>query len=382
MEEHSPVTKIHEQITLHRVLTDFIFSDVEKMAAVFILTKTPLFIAMADSDSLELMNPAFASLHGYTVEELSGKPILEIFAPEIREQVTGYIKGVNVMEHLIFESRHIKKDGTVFPVQIDVTAIRDDQQNILFRIFTVFDITDRKRAEEQIYNLLEELRRTNDDLDQFSTMIAHDLKGPLATISGFARRLLKKHSDSLDSKAQEYLQIIEESGNRMLKLISELREYATTGKKAKDAVKVDIRQVIRHAVENLGSAVEAHKVAIRVDEVPSVKGDELQLVQLFQNLISNSINYRRADEPLTIQISSVRKGDDWVFRFKDNGMGIESSAFQKIFLSFQRGTHTGAGMGLGLAICKRILERHGGRIWVDSKTGRGSSFYFSLPAGD
>jgi PAS domain S-box-containing protein len=381
MEEQIQGTNIQEQITLHRVLTDFIFSDVEKMAAVFVLTKTPLFIGMADSDTLELMNPAFASLYGYTVETLRGKPILEIFAPEVREQVMGQIKGITGSEHLIFESRHIKKDGSVFPVQIDATAIRDENRNILFRIFTIYDITDRKRAEEQIYGLLEELRRTNEDLDQFSSMIAHDLKGPLSTISGFAQRLLKKHSGSLDEKALEYVKVIQESGNRMLGLISELHEYARTGKSLKDAGQVDIHNVIRHAIENLGSAVEAYNVKVRVDDMPSIKGDELQLVQLFQNLISNSINYRRTDEPLTIQISSERKGDEWVFRFKDNGMGIDNSSFQKIFLSFQRGTRTGAGMGLGLAICKRILERHGGRIWVDSKTGRGSSFYFSLPAG-
>jgi light-regulated signal transduction histidine kinase (bacteriophytochrome) len=142
-----------------------------------------------------------------------------------------------------------------------------------------------------------------------------------------------------------------------------------------------MQQVLRQAVENLKVDIETHKVSIRLYPLPVVKADEVQLIQLCQNLISNSIKYRRTDEPLNIAVSAQRKDDEWVFRFKDNGMGIERSLFEKIFSKFQRG-YSGRreGMGLGLYICKRVVERHGGRMWVNARPGKGTTFYFTLPA--
>lgn len=372
--------KAEEQLTLHRALREYEFSDVEEMAAVFSLTKTPLAIGRADSGTLDLVNPAFAELYGCSVDELSGTPIADIFAPEVRERAMERLDKAYELGHTVYESIHMRKDGSLFPVQIEITAVRDEERNLQFRIVTVLDITERKADEGKINALMEELRRSNRDLEEFTAVLAHDLKSPLVAIAGFSRHLAKKYSPCLDERGRNYVSLIGEGAERMLRLISELREYAKSGAGPREFTTVDMDGVIRQAMENLRGEIEANGVEIRVERLPSVVGDEIQLVQLAQNLLGNSIRYRKTDEQLTVGISYERHGNEWVFRLKDNGIGIEQSLFEKIFVTFQRGRPgRHEGLGLGLSICKKIVEQHGGRIWVNARPGKGTTFYFSLP---
>lgn len=239
---------------------------------------------------------------------------------------------------------------------------------------------ERKKLHLQLSKSMSELRRAYEELEQFSFVLAHDLKGPLLAIEGFARLTHKKYSAWLDKSVNGYLATIQESARRMLKLIDNLRAYVKSSVGPKELNVVDMNRAVSQAVDNLRLDIEAYDVHIRTESLPVIWGDEVQIMQLCQNLIGNSIKYRKESEPLTISISSERHADEWVFRFKDNGIGIQNSLFEKIFMKFQRGSAAAReGLGLGLTICKRIVERHGGRIWVNAKLGKGSSFYFSIP---
>ncbi len=251
-------------------------------------------------------------------------------------------------------------------------------------------VAELKRAEEKLELKTAELERSNAELEHFAHVASHDLKEPLVSIGGFSELLLNKYADRLDAKGREYLSRIMNGTARMEALINDLLAYSRVTTKAKPFQPVACNAVLRAALANLKAAVEESKAVITFDELPIVTGDETQLTQLFQNLISNAIKYR-SERPLRIHVSVKSISDPAVqsviqagrlFSISDTGIGIERAHFEKIFEIFQR-LHADEkkypGTGIGLAICKKIVERHGGRIWVESKPGEGSVFYFTLP---
>ena len=248
-----------------------------------------------------------------------------------------------------------------------------------FSDFAAIALT-QKKAEEELKQLSEELKRSNEDLKRFASAASHDLQEPLRGIEGFIKLLEKRYKGKLDEKADEYIDYVVDDVKRMQMLIKDLLEYSRVSAKGKVFSPANCSVVIEKALSNLRSAIEESGAKVTYDLLPTVMGDDAQLIRLFQNLIGNAIKFRSL-EPLKIHVSAKSEGDEWIFSVRDTGIGIDPKQAERIFVIFQR-LHTRQeypGSGIGLAICKRIVERHGGRIWVDSKPGTGATFYFTIP---
>jgi light-regulated signal transduction histidine kinase (bacteriophytochrome) len=242
------------------------------------------------------------------------------------------------------------------------------------------EITERKRAQEKLKRLVTDLERSNWELNQFAKVASHDLQEPLRMVASYTQLLEKRYKDKLDSDAKEFIGFAVEGATRMQRLINDLLAYSHVGTRDKPFEVTDCYSVLGQAIANLRPGIEANHAIIANDDLPSVMVDASQMVQLFQNLIGNAIKFCGERSP-RIHVSARQKGDEWVFSVQDNGIGIESQYKEKIFVVFQRlhAPEEYPGTGMGLAICKKIVERHGGRIWVDSESGKGSTFYFTIP---
>jgi signal transduction histidine kinase len=235
------------------------------------------------------------------------------------------------------------------------------------------EIRERKRAEE-------ELIRSNEDLQQFAYVASHDLQEPLRNVASCLQLLEKKYKNNLDAKADQYIHYAVESSVRMKTLILDLLTYSRIGTKGKPPQRLDCELILDQTVKNLRSAISETGAVITHDPLPAVLADDAQLSQVFQNLIGNGIKFRREEQP-HIHVSAVKNKTEWIFSVKDNGIGIESRHLDRIFVIFQR-LHKRSqygGTGIGLAIVKKVVERHNGRVWVESEFGSGTTFYFTLP---
>lgn len=242
------------------------------------------------------------------------------------------------------------------------------------------EIEERRRIEERLEHTIKELEQSNAGLEQFAYTASHDLKEPLRVIEGFLKILERRYRNKLDQEAREFISFALEGAGRMDMLISDLLEYSRVGSQRKPFKPTDTEAVLNRARANLKVAVEESGAVITHTGLPEVMADELQLVQLFQNLLSNAIKFR-SREPLRVHVAAEKHEEEWVFSVRDNGIGIPPEQTERIFKIFQRLHSRGeyAGTGIGLAICKRIVENHGGRIWVKSEEGKGATFFFTIP---
>jgi light-regulated signal transduction histidine kinase (bacteriophytochrome) len=234
---------------------------------------------------------------------------------------------------------------------------------------------------EQLNQLNAELERSNQELEQFAYVVSHDLQSPLQSIIGFVDLLAYKYKNKLDEKANRYIYFIEDGAKRMQQLIQGLLAYSRVGRKGGEFEPVDCKAIVEGVKHNLSASIAASQAEVICHPLPEAIADPLQLSQVFQNLIGNAIKFCRPEEPPKVEISAERKDNQWLFKVSDNGIGIEAEYFQRIFEIFQR-LHTAEeypGTGIGMAICKKIVERHGGQIWVESTVNVGTTFYFTLP---
>jgi two-component system, sensor histidine kinase and response regulator len=236
------------------------------------------------------------------------------------------------------------------------------------------------RLQRQLYAQNEDLARSNQELEQFAYVVSHDLQQPLQSITGFAKLILLKDQPTLTESSADYLNRIVDAGGRMQRLIQDLLSYAQVGKQVQAFEWVDCNDVLQQAINNLRIAIAEKQVQISYDPLPKVLGNEIQLIQLFQNLVGNAIKFTRSDTQPLIQISATSQQEHWLFRIQDNGIGIETDYLKRIFEVFQR-VHSAQdypGSGIGLATCKKIVEHHKGNIWVESQPNLGTTFYFTL----
>jgi len=240
------------------------------------------------------------------------------------------------------------------------------------------DIDNIKKTEESLKGLSRELNRSNKELEEYAYVASHDLKEPLHVVSSFVHLLEKRFQLKLDDRDRQYLTYIKEGIAQAQRLIKDLLEYSCIGKK-KSFETVDVNSILTEILTNLKIIIEEAGTTIEYMPLPKITANYLEMVQLFQNLITNAIKYR-SQRPLEIQITASSQQGMWIFSIKDNGIGIDSRYKDRIFDMFQRlhGKDEYSGTGIGLAICKKIVENHGGKIWIDSTVGQGTTFYFSI----
>lgn len=242
-------------------------------------------------------------------------------------------------------------------------------------------IEERKQAEEALARQTQELARSNAELEQFAYIASHDLQEPLRMVKRYIQLIERRYGGQLDEDADEFIDFAVDGVERMQELINDLLAYARVSTHGKAFAPTDCSTVLDHALANLKIATEESNAVVTHDDLPTVMGDETQLIRLLQNLIGNAVKFRKKETRPEIHISAERTRDEWTFSVRDNGIGIDSRHFERIFMIFQR-LHTReeyAGTGIGLAVCKKIVERHGGHIWVESGSGKGSTFYFTVP---
>ncbi len=241
------------------------------------------------------------------------------------------------------------------------------------------DVTSQKQAEQRLISTMRDLARSNSELEQFAYVASHDLQEPLRKIKSYTELLERKYKDQLDERAEKYIAYAVDGAERMQNLIMDLLSYSRVGTRGKPFSQVDVKEMLERVQSSLQLAIKETGASITIDAMPSIKADPTQVEQLFQNLISNAIKFR-GDKAPEIHISMKRNRKEWVFSVSDNGIGIDPEHREKIFVIFQRlhGRTEYPGTGIGLAICKKIVDRHGGKIWIESNVNSGSTFYFSI----
>ena len=324
-------------------------------------------------------NKKSTDLSGYTIEELQGLNLLKVVGKKhILMAVDRYrrrMAGKDVPSTYEIEIFH--KDGYTIPVEISSARIeyRGGPADVIF----MRDITDRKLAEDKLKETLDDLGRSNRDLEQFAYVASHDLQEPLRMVGSYVQLLSRRYRGKLDSDADEFIDYAVDGAKRMQGMINDLLTYSRVGTKGKPFEPTDCEIILDQALTNLSMAISESSAVVTHDPMPTVMADNTQLVQLFQNLIGNAIKYSGKETP-NIHIFAEKKLDNWVFSVKDNGIGIDPKYWEYVFNLFKRlFDKEYSGTGIGLAVCKRIVERHGGRIGVDSEPEKGSTFYFTIP---
>ncbi len=306
----------------------------------------------------------------------------ELVHPEDRPVAEAAVRrGIESGTEFRFDFRFLKANGEYGWMEGRGRAFYDSSGNVVRLAGVGMDITERKRAEEELVCNAQQLARANADLQQFAYVASHDLQEPLRTIASFSQLLQRRYQDRLDSEANEFLEYLVSGARRLSALVNDLLVYARLGRGEEVPFRpVDLNEAFGWATNNLKALIEETHTTVVCDPLPVVSGEAVQLVQVFQNLVSNAIKYRGERQPY-IQVSAQKENSEWLISVRDNGVGIADAFHEKIFGLFQRlHGREHAGTGIGLAICRKIVERHGGRIWVESSPGQGSVFRFTLPA--
>jgi PAS domain S-box-containing protein len=327
-------------------------------------------------------NPGAERIHGYAAEEVISQHFACFYLPEdaaagkpAQDLAIAVAEGRSAEEGL-----RVRKNGDRYWASVVITALYNDQGELRGFAMITRDVTQRRTAEDAVRRTAAELARSNAELEQFAYVASHDLQEPLRAIAGYCQLLQRRYVGRLDTDADEFIAFAVDGATRMQRLIEDLLCYSRVGTRGKPFEPTDCNAVFEQSLVNLKTAIAESGAQITRTDLPTVPGDRSQLEQLFQNLLSNAIKFRH-DNPPRIRVGAEVEGDHWVFSFADNGIGIESRFADRIFAIFQR-LHTRReypGTGIGLAICKKIVERHGGRIWMRSSPGKGSTFYFTLP---
>jgi PAS domain S-box-containing protein len=347
-----------------------------------VLTSDDAIFTVDVGGQIRFWNRGATDLFGYTPAEVIGQTI-NILAPgnadgALDELVTRASNGEHIA-HL--ETTMRAKSGSFIPVSIRVSPLRDGSGEVAGASAIVRDAIARNKEDLVLRRHSAELERTNSELEEFAQVISHDLLEPIRTMKGFADLLEKDARPVLDDKTFAFLDRIIEGANRMQDLVTDLLEYARSGTQQMPTDIVNCEEVLDSSLADLEAAIKEGNVVVSHDELPVVRGDRVWLTELFENLVGNAMKFRGADVPV-IHVGAESRGTDWCLSVRDNGIGIDPRFAARIFEPFRR-LHTRdefPGSGMGLAICRKIVERHGGRIWVESEPGKGSTFFFTLPA--
>ncbi|HEV2478476.1 MAG TPA: ATP-binding protein [Puia sp.] len=357
--------------------------------------KSPLPKWIYDEESLRFMevNDAATRLYGYPREAFLQMTLRDIRPSDELAGLQEDMEAVKKNPLAYHESirRHKQRSGELMDVLVTGHPIMMDGRRA--RMVAVVDITEGRRQEEQLRLLnadlgklnadlgkrASELASSNAELERFAYIASHDLQEPLRMVSSFLQLLQKRYKGQLDPKADQYIHFAVDGAERMKVLIMDLLEYSRVGSSKDGFGEVDTAEIVQEVGDIFREKIIAARAQVDIDPLPKVWGDKVQLMQLFQNLLSNALKYHSEKLP-SVRVHAGEEASHWLFSVKDNGIGIDTQFFDKIFIIFQRLHNKSdySGTGIGLAICKKIVERHGGRIWVESRPGEGSTFYFTI----
>ncbi len=334
-----------------------------------------------------LLNVQAEKQFGYSRDELIGQKVKNIIPQGFAERLVADAlrSTADALAQQIgtgIELTGRRKNGGEFPIEIMLSPL-ESAEGILVTA-AIRDISIRKQAEANLLHKIDELNRSNEELGQFAYIASHDLQEPLRMVASYTQLLSRRYKGKLDAEADEFIAFAVDGASRMQRLIQDLLAFSRVGTKGQELLDTSSEEALQQALINLRGAIEESGAQVTHDPLPGVLADEMQLTQLFQNLIGNGIKYQNPGVPL-VHISAARNGGKkWIFSVEDNGLGIDSQYFERIFGMFQRlhKREEFAGTGIGLAICKKIVERHGGTISVESQPGQGSTFSFALAGNE
>ncbi|MGE5352462.1 MAG: PAS domain S-box protein [Acidobacteriota bacterium] len=343
----------------------------------------PLIVWTADrSGELDYANQWGLDFTGMGVVEVKGWGWLKMLhpndLPHAEEKWRESLRTGKIFEDTALFRRH---DGHYRWFLTRAVPLKDNKGKIVKWFGTSTDIHEQKKAVERLQEVMKELERSNNELEQFAYVASHDMKEPLRMISSYLQLLSKNYKGKLDEDADDFISYAVDGALRMSTLINDLLLYSRVSSKGREFTSVNLPEVVEDVLGDLEVLINESKAVITYNDLPTVKADILQMKQLFQNLIQNALKFRKS-EGIKVDIISERMGPEWLITVRDNGIGIDPQYYERIFVIFQRLHERDkySGTGIGLALCKKIVERHGGRIWVESEPGKGSSFYFTLPA--
>jgi PAS domain S-box-containing protein len=343
-------------------------------------------VVVNQGGEIVLLNVQAEKQFGYRRDELLGQKVKNIIPEGFAERLIadGTRTAAEALAQQIGTGIELigrRKDGTEFPIEIMLSPL-ESPEGVLVTA-AVRDITERKSSEQHLVKTVAELKRSNDELQQFAYVASHDLQEPLRMVASYTQLLAERYKGRLDSDADEFIAYAVDGSNRMQVLIQDLLAYSRAGTNGKALREIPSENALKEALVNLRATIQESGAIVTHDPLPLITTDGTQLAQIFQNLIGNAIKYRGAAVP-NVHISAVKNGNEWIFSIRDNGLGIDPQYFDRIFVLFQRlhGQAEFKGTGIGLAICKKMLERLGGRIWVESQPEKGSTFHFALPEKD
>lgn len=357
----------------------------EREALLGVVTSTARdgIVMIDDEGRVVFWNEAAEKLLGYKAKEILGKVLHEIIAPErylliYRRKFPNFARtGEGAAIGKTLELKAVHRNGYEVSVELSLAALQ--YKGRWHGVGVVRDITERKRAEKALQEKAEELRRSNQELERFAYVASHDLQEPLRMVRSYVGLLARRYQGKLDGDADEFINFAVDGARRMEGLINDLLTYSRVGTRGKEPVPTDSNKVFQRVLLNLKVAIEEKMAEVRCGPLPVVRADERQLEQLLQNLVGNALKFTQ-DNP-RVEVWAERIDGMWRFAVKDNGIGIDPKYSEKVFEIFQR-LHTREeypGSGIGLAVCKKIVERHGGKIWFESEVGRGTTFFFTLP---
>jgi len=327
---------------------------------------------------INYVNPEAERVTGYKTDDLIGLNFTNLLSKDAQNAILPSLnKLINGESLHNLEIKFLRKDGE--EIFIAITISPNVKKGKITEITgVIMDITERKKSEAALNNTLSDLERTNRELEQFAYVASHDLQEPLRMVGSYVQLLSRRYKGELDSDADEFIEYAVDGARRMQNMINDLLTYSRVETRGSPFERTDCEGVIKNVIIDISLLIEENDASITHDHMPTVLADEVQLIQLFNNLIGNAIKYRRDEQP-KIHISVENSSDEWIFSVQDNGIGIDQTHKDNIFKVFGRMDKKQSGTGIGLAVCMKIVQRHGGRMWVESELNKGSVFYFTIP---
>ena len=357
-------------------------SELQERLAAIVESSDDAIISKDLNGIIRSWNRGAERIFGYQADEIIGKHISTLAAPEVIDEIPEILKRIARGERVDhYQTKRKTKDGRILTLSLTISPIRDVSGAVMGASKVARDITERERQEEALRIVNAALTRSNADLQQFAYSASHDLQEPLRMVATYSEMLQRKFGGQLGPTGNEYIGYAIQGALRMEQLLRDLRAYTQASTMEQEPSEdIDAGKILDRALQNLETAIKDSGASITRTALPWVRLHEFQLQQLFQNLIGNSIRYR-SNAPPQIHVAAKRQGKEWLFSVQDNGIGIDPQYKEQVFGIFKR-LHSTAeypGTGMGLAICLRIVERAGGRIWVESQPGQGSTFFFTIP---